>query len=93
MLRHYLLTAWKVFMRRKLFTAINLVCIVLTLVVLMVVTTLLETAFRPTGVEGKSGRFLQIVMMRMDSPDGNRVSTMPLGYKLIEKYLKPMPGV
>lgn len=93
MLRNYLLTAWKVFMRRKLFTAINLVCIVLTLVVLMVVTSLLETAFRPSGVEGKSDRFLQIVMMRLDSPDGNRVSTMPLGFKLIEKYLKPMPGV
>ncbi|HBF50763.1 MAG TPA: ABC transporter permease, partial [Massilia sp.] len=93
MLRNYLLTAWKVFMRRKLFTAINLVCIVLTLVVLMVVTSLLETAFRPSGVEGRSERFLQIAMMRMDSPDGNSVSTTPLGYKLIEKHLKPMPGV
>jgi len=93
MLRNYLLTAGAVFMRRKLFTAINLVCIVLTLVVLMVVTSLLETAFRPSGVEGKSARFLQIVMMRMDSPGGHRVSTTPLGYKLIEKYLKPMPGV
>jgi len=93
MLRNYLLTAWKVFMRRKLFTAINLLCIVLTLVVLMVVTSLLETAFRPSGVEGRSDRFLQIVMMRMDSPDGSRVSTTPLGYKMVEKYLKPMPGV
>jgi ABC-type sulfate/molybdate transport systems ATPase subunit len=36
MFKNYLLTAWKVFMRRKLFTAINLLCIVLTLVVLMV---------------------------------------------------------
>jgi len=93
MLRNYLLTAWKVFMRRKLFTAINLLCIVLTLVVLMVITSLLETAFRPSGVEGKSERFLQIVMMRMDSPDGSSVSTTPLGYKLIDKFLKPMPGV
>ena len=40
MFRNYLLTAWNVFMRRKLFTAINLVCIVLTLVVLMVVTAI-----------------------------------------------------
>ena len=38
MLRNYLLTAYKVFLRRKLFTAINLGCIVLTLVVLMVIT-------------------------------------------------------
>ena len=49
MLRNYLLTAYKVFMRRKLFTAINLACIVLTLVVLMVISALLDTAFWPTG--------------------------------------------
>ncbi|CAN7305560.1 ABC transporter permease [Massilia sp. LjRoot122] len=93
MLRNYLLTAWKVFMRRKLFTLINLLCIVLTLVVLMVIASLLETAFRPSGVEGRSDRFLQIFMMRMDSPKGDSTSTSPLGYKLIDKYLKPMPGV
>ncbi|MEW6369815.1 MAG: ABC transporter permease [Pseudomonadota bacterium] len=93
MLRNYLLTAWKVFMRRKLFTAINLLCIVLTLVVLMVVASLLETAFRPSGVEGRSERFLQVFMMRMDHHEKGNVSTSPLGYKLIDKYLKPMPGV
>jgi putative ABC transport system permease protein len=54
MFRNYLLTAWKVFMRRKLFTAINLLCIVLTLVVLMVVTALLQNTFYPTGVEGRA---------------------------------------
>jgi len=93
MFRNYLLTACKVFMRRKLFTAINLLCIVLTLVVLMVIASLLETAFRPSGVEGKSERFLQVFMMRMDSPDGRARSSTPPGFKLIEKYLKPMPGV
>jgi len=93
MLRNYLLTAWKVFMRRKLFTLINLLCIVLTLVVLMVVASLLETAFRPSGVEGKSERFLQIYLMRMESPKRDSISTSPLGFKLIDKYLKPMPGV
>jgi putative ABC transport system permease protein len=93
MFRNYLLTACKVFMRRKLFTAINLLCIVLTLVVLMVIASLLETAFRPSGVEGKSDRFLQVFMMRMDSPKHDSRSNSPLGYKLIDKYLKPMPGV
>ena len=56
--------------RRKLFTAINLACIVLTLVVLMVITSLLETAFYPKGVEGKSDRFLQVFMVRLDGQDG-----------------------
>jgi putative ABC transport system permease protein len=80
MLRNYLLTAWKVFMRRKLFTAINLVCIVLTLVVLMVITALLETAFWPTGVEGKSERFLQVYGIRSESADHHTVRTTLLGF-------------
>jgi len=90
MLRNYLLTAYKVFMRRKLFTAINLACIVLTLVVLMVITALLETAFFPGGVEGRSERFLQVYGMRSESPDGNTRRTTHLGYKTIDQYLKPM---
>nr|WP_314545236.1 ABC transporter permease [uncultured Massilia sp.] len=93
MLRNYLLTAYKVFMRRKLFTAINLACIVLTLVVLMVVTALLETAFYPTGVEGKSARMLQVYSMYSESADKNTQRTSPLGWKTIDTYLKPLPGV
>jgi putative ABC transport system permease protein len=93
MFRNYLLTAYKVFMRRKLFTVINLLCIVLTLVVLMVITALLDTAFFPTGVEGKSDRFLQVLMLRMDGPGGQQRSNGPLGHKLIDKYLKPIQGI
>jgi putative ABC transport system permease protein len=93
MLRNYLLTAWKVFMRRKLFTAINLACIVLTLVVLMVVTALLETAFWPSGVEGKSDRFLQVYGMRSESADGSTTRNTQIGYKTIARYLKPLAGV
>jgi putative ABC transport system permease protein len=80
-------------MRRKLFTAINLVCIVLTLVVLMVITALLETAFWPSGVEGKSERFLQVYGIRSESADHHTVRTTLLGFKTIDKYLKPIPGV
>jgi putative ABC transport system permease protein len=93
MLRNYLLTAYKVFLRRKLFTAINLACIVLTLVVLMVITALLQTTFWPSGVEGKSNRFLQVYSIRSESPDGRSTSTTLLGYKTIDKYLKPLAGV
>jgi len=93
MLRNYLLTAWKVFMRRKLFTAINLACIVLTLVVLMVITALLETAFFPSGVEGKSARMLQVYGIRSEGPNRNAMRTTLMGYKSIDKYLKPMKGV
>ncbi|KQV52261.1 ABC transporter permease [Massilia sp. Root335] len=93
MLRNYLLTAYKVFMRRKLFTAINLACIVLTLVVLMVITALLQTTFWPGGVEGRSDRFLQVYGIRSEGRDGKNTRTTLLGYKTVDKYLKPMTGV
>jgi putative ABC transport system permease protein len=90
MLRNYLLTAYKVFMRRKLFTAINLGCIVLTLVVLMVITALLDTTFWPTGVEGRSARFLQVYGIRSQSAGHRSRNTSLMGYKTIDKYLKPL---
>jgi len=90
MLRNYLLTAWKVFMRRKLFTAINLGCIVLTLVVLMVITALLDTAFWPSGVERRSERFLQVYGIRSQSANHHDINTTLMGYKSIDKYLKPL---
>lgn len=89
MLKNYLKTAYLVYLRRKAFTAINLVCIVLTLVVLMVTTALLENTFHPSGVEGKSDRFLQIWMMQTKTSNDNTWGS-PLGYKLIDHYLKPL---
>ena len=92
MFRNYLLTAWKVFMRRKLFTAINLLCIVLTLVVLLIVTAQLQGTFYPNGVEGKSERVLQMDMFRSSHTAHGGVRKGPLGYKLIDQYLKPLKG-
>jgi putative ABC transport system permease protein len=93
MLRNYLLTASKVFMRRKIFTAINLACIVLTLVVLMVVTSLLEASVNPGGVESKSNRFLHVSYENVVANHGHVHTSSTLGFKMIDKYLKPMPGV
>jgi putative ABC transport system permease protein len=90
MLRNYLLTAYKVFMRRKLFTAINLACIVLTLVVLMVITALLETAFFPSGVEGRSARMLQVYGIRSEGAKRESWRTTLMGYKAIEQALTPL---
>jgi putative ABC transport system permease protein len=91
MLKNYLLTAFKVYTRRKLFTAINLLCIVLTLLVLLVVTALLQNTFYPGGVEGKSARFLQVTdILATGGKDGRNSNHTPLGYKLIEQYLRPM---
>lgn len=92
MLKNYLLMAWNVARRRKLFTVINLACIVITLVVLMVVTALLQEAFYPTGVEHRSNRFLEVYMIQATNTKGTSSSSSPLGYKVIDKYLKTLPG-
>jgi putative ABC transport system permease protein len=92
MFRNYLLTAWKVYTRRKLFTAINLACITLTLGVLLVVTALLQNAFFPDGVEGRSERFLQVGSMVSTHTDEHTMRTSPLGYRIIDQYLKPLAG-
>ncbi|MEO8160529.1 MAG: ABC transporter permease, partial [Arenimonas sp.] len=92
MFRNYLLTAWLVYTRRKLFTAINLLCITLTLGVLLVVTALLQNAFFPSGVEGKSERFLQVGSMVSTHTDGHMMRTGPLGYRVIDRQLKPLQG-
>ncbi|MFZ6745201.1 ABC transporter permease [Undibacterium sp. JH2W] len=91
MLKNYFQIACKVYMRRKLFTAINLLCIVLTMVVLLVVTAILQTAFYPKGVEGKSERFLQINTVMQVSKNGTMRT--PLGYKVIDQYLRKMKTV
>jgi putative ABC transport system permease protein len=92
MFRNYLLTAWKVYTRRKLFTAINLTCITLTLGVLLVVTALLQNAFFPSGVEGKSERFLQTGSMVSTHSNGNSMRTGPLGYRVVDQHFKPLQG-
>jgi putative ABC transport system permease protein len=92
MLRNYLMTAWMVYKRRPMFTAINLLCITLTLGVLLVVAAILQNAFFPRGVEGKSPRFVQVFTMSSETADGNGQRRGPLGYRIIDRYLKPLQG-
>jgi putative ABC transport system permease protein len=92
MWRHLLLTSWRVVQRRWVFTAINLACIVITLVVLMVTAALLEHAFRPEGVEGRSERFVQVWQMQIEYDNGQSIAGSLLGHALIERYLRPIPA-
>ena len=92
MLRNYLMAAWMVYKRRPMFTAINLLCITLTLGVLLVVAAILQNAFFPRGVEGKSPRFVQVFTMVSESADGNGQRRGPLGYRIVDRYLKPIQG-
>ncbi|GAB2851725.1 ABC transporter permease [Pseudoduganella ginsengisoli] len=90
MLKNYIVMAYKVCLRRKLYTALSLLCIMLTLVVLLVATALLQQAFHPAGVEGRSDRFLQVFAIEARREGSNSRYYGPLGYKVVEQYLKPV---
>lgn len=88
MLKNYLLMASKVYMRRKMFTLINLACIVLTLVVLLVVTAVMEHSFAPSGVDVNRDRI--VTVSHYTKYGKNMTMSGGLGFKLIEQYLKPI---
>jgi len=93
MLRHYLLTCWAVYRRRKMFTAINLLCIVLTLVVLLVAAALFDFMVRPPGSGANDDRLLQVPVMTWIGRDGHSRLQAPLGYRTIEHHLRPLRTV
>jgi putative ABC transport system permease protein len=87
MLKNYLIMASKVYWRRKMFTAINLMCIVLTLVVLLVVTAVMEHSFAPSGVDVNRDRIVHVdSYLKLNK---NYLEINGLGFKLIDQYLKP----
>ena len=91
MLRHYLKTAWKVFLRRKFFTLISLFGISFTLVVLMVATALLDHSFGPHPPEVNQDRTRAVLRAQMLGEHNTWNSAA--GYKLLDRYARGLPGV
>lgn len=91
MLRSYLLLALKVLARRKAFTAISLFGITFTLVVLTVASALLDHVFAAFPPEVNQERTLSVLHMRMKGEHGGYHG--PLGYGLLDRYARGLPGV
>jgi putative ABC transport system permease protein len=91
MFQSYLKLAWKVLWRRRFFTIISLFGIVLTLVVLMVATAILDHIFAPTPPEVRQDRTLAVFRATMVGP--NSVDTSAAGYLLLDRYARNLPGV
>jgi putative ABC transport system permease protein len=86
-LKNYLLLAFKVLQRHKFYTFISLFGIAVTLMVLIVITSLIESFVHPSGPERNSDRFLVAGVISMVSyVDAERQarSTNTLGYRFIE---------
>lgn len=91
MLKNYFKIALKVFQRRKFFTFISLFAISFTLVVLMVATAAMDNIFAPMPPETRQERTLTILQAKMSGPESTEISGP--GYKLLDKYMRTLPGV
>lgn len=96
MLKNYIRTAFKVFMRRKFFTAISLFGISFTLVVLMVFTAIFDHIFGPMPPETKADRTLGVFMMREETTNAAGVYSQengPPSYAFLDRYVRTLPEV
>lgn len=90
MLRHYLLIATKVLLRRKFFTFISLFGIAFTLSVLVVATALLDHTFAPEPPESRLDRSVGVYSAVMYGAGGRWQSDA--GYRLLDQYARDLPG-
>jgi putative ABC transport system permease protein len=92
MLGNYLKLSLKVLMRRKFFTAVSLFGISFTLVVLTVVVAMLDYMIAPMPPETRAERTLVLYQIQVFGADGRR-GRGEMGYYLVDRYLRDVPGV
>ncbi len=83
MFKNYLMTAWKVFLRRKFFTFVNLFGIAITLSVIMVISAIVDSYLFPTGPEKTSGNYRVIDTLIVTDADRDNVERSGLGFRFI----------
>jgi putative ABC transport system permease protein len=91
MLRHYLVLAVKVLMRRKFFTFISLFAISFTLLVLMIATAMLDHTFAAAAPETRQDRTLEVRTALMFGENSTWGSGG--GFRLFDHYARNLPGV
>jgi putative ABC transport system permease protein len=90
-LRHYIVLAGKVLLRRRFFTFISLFGISFTLLVLMVVTAMLDHAFGPAAPETRQDRMLAVRYTLIYGP--HTITASNGGFKLFDQHARNLPGV
>ena len=91
MLTNYLKVAMKVLLRRKFYTAVNLLGITFTLLVLILAAALADSSLAPGPPEDRLDRILAIDRAGMTGPQF--VSTGDPGYRLLDTYARNLPNV
>ena len=90
MLRNYLLTAWKVLLRRKFFTFISLFGITITLSVLLILSTALDNFLHPSGPEKNNHQLLYVERLTIESRDGNSSWSSEPGYRFLKDNVRDL---
>lgn len=93
MFKNYLITAFKVFQRRKFFTFISLFAISITLVVLMVVVAFLDSMFGPNPPDTRQDRILGVFSIHLSNSAGTATWDGVPGYKFLDRYVRGIPNV
>ena len=93
MLKNYLLLAVKVLARNRFYTGVSLFGISVTLMVLIVVTSIIDSFVHPQGPERNSDRILVVagLMYFQGELGGDYRRVMgSLGYRFVENHVLPM---
>ena len=87
MFRNYLTTAWKVLLRRKFFSFVNLFGIAITLAVITVVLALVENWVKPLGAESNSWRYLVVSDVVLTNEERSSTWSWNAGYRFLERHV------
>lgn len=91
MLKNSLKLALKVLARRKVFTAISLAGITMTLSVLMAATAILDNVLAARVPESRLDRIMTVDFVQMQGPDNTERSNPGRGF--LDKTIRNLPGV
>lgn len=87
MLKNYIVVAWKVFLRRKLFTFINLFGICLTLTVIMLGLTITLGYLYPNGPEKHVDNFLTFERLVLTNDKFSSTESSRPGFKFLQNNI------
>lgn len=90
MFKNYLVTAWKVLLRRKVFTFISLFGISITLAVLLILSTVVQNYLHPSGPEKNNDQFVTVTRLDVTSEDERNNWTSNPGFYFLKENVARM---
>ena len=84
MFKNYLKIAWKVLLRRKVFSFISLFGISLTLATLLIVSTMVDNTLYPHGPEKTNQNFLSINKLVLVTENRSGTNSSDPGFKFLK---------